>query len=483
MPNKITSLWKTVDWLTILLYVIMVTVGWFSIYGAIYDIDNPNVFNFGSRPVMQLIWIGTSIILIFLIMMLDKHFFETFAYLIYGLSVLLLIITIFLAPEIKGSQSWLVITPSIRFQPAEFAKFATLLALAKLINSYEFNLFKPKNFVIAAWIVFLPMLCVVLQRETGSALVFVALILVFYREGMSGYVLLTSICAVLFFIIQLKYELVFWNNTPVGELAVAVAVLIIIIVVLRFVLKKPMLSYYFLGITCLTGIIAYIASLFWEINFVWSALALIACFSIYLIIYSIKIINRQVFFIALFAILSIGFLYSVDYVFDSLLEPHHQKRIKVSLGMEIDPTGAAYNVNQSMIAIGSGGLTGKGFLNGTQTKLRYVPEHDTDFIFCTIGEEFGFWGSSFVIVLYCIFLLRLIVLAERQDSTFGRAYGYGVVSIFFIHIFINIGMVTGITPVIGIPLPFFSYGGSSLWSSTILLYIFLRIDAGRKEEK
>ena len=475
-------MWKTVDWLTILLYVVMVAAGWLSIYGAIFDIDNPNLFSLTGRPVMQLIWIGTSVLLIFLIMMLDKNFFETFAYPVYGVIVLLLIITFFLAPEIRGSHSWLVITSSLRFQPAEFAKFATLLALAKLMNSYDFNLLKPKNFVIAASIVLLPAFCVILQRETGSALVFLALILVFYREGLSGYVILSSICAVLFFIIQLKYEFVIWNNTPVGELAVAIIVLVIMILLLWIAIKKAVLAYYFLGITAVTGIISYIVSFFLEINFMWIAIALIAGFSIYLIFYSINKINLNFFLIALFAILSIGFLYSVDYVFDSMLEPHQQQRIKVSLGLEIDPAGAGYNVNQSMIAIGSGGLTGKGFLNGTQTKLKYVPEHDTDFIFCTIGEEFGFWGSSLVIVLYCIFLLRLIVLAERQDTTFGRVYGYGVVSIFLVHIFINIGMVTGLTPVIGIPLPFFSYGGSSLWSSTILLFILLRLDAGRKEE-
>jgi len=482
MPNNKTNLWKTVDWLTILLFVVMVTAGWINIYGAIFDIDNPNLFSLTGRPVMQLIWIGTSVVLIFLIMMLDKNFFETFAYPIYGIIVFLLIITIFLAPEIKGSHSWLVITSSLRFQPAEFAKFATLLALAKLMNSYDFNLLRPKNFVIAASIVLLPACCVILQRETGSALVFLALILVFYREGMSGYVIFSSICAVLFFIIQLKYEFVIWNNTPVGELTVAIIVLVIMILLLWIAMKKAVLAYYFLGITAVTGIIAYVASFFLEINLMWIAIVLIAGFSIYLILYAINKINLQFFLIALFAILSIGFLYSVDYVFDTMLEPHQQQRIKVSLGLEVDPTGAGYNVNQSMIAIGSGGLTGKGFLNGTQTKLKYVPEHDTDFIFCTVGEEFGFWGSSFVIVLYCIFLLRLIVLAERQDTTFGRVYGYGVVSIFFVHIFINIGMVTGLTPVIGIPLPFFSYGGSSLWSSTILLYIFLRLDAGRKEE-
>ena len=482
MPNKKVSLWKTVDWFTILLYIIMVTAGWFSVCGASFDIDNPQFFVFSGRPGIQLIWIGTSAILIFLILMLDKHFFETFAYPTYGLIILLLILTIFLAPDIKGSRSWLVITSSIRFQPAEFAKFATLLALAKFMNTYEFNLLKARNFLVSMGLVLLPMLCIFMQREAGTAIVFLALALVFYREGMSGYVLLTSICAILFFVIQLKYEYLLWNHTPVNEFTVLCIILAIICIVMRFVLKERVLSVYFLGFIAVVGICFHIVSLFLEINFVWVVMGIIACFSIFLVVYSVKKIVWHYALLALFSVLSVGFLYSVDFVFDEILEPHQQKRIRVSLGLEDDPTGAGYNVNQSMIAIGSGGFSGKGFLNGTQTKLKYVPEHDTDFIFCTIGEEFGFWGSSFVVILFCLLLLRLIVLSERQGTTFGRVYGYGTASIFFFHAIVNIGMVTGMTPVIGIPLPFFSYGGSSLWGFTILLFIFLRIDAGRKEE-
>jgi rod shape determining protein RodA len=394
----------------------------------------------------------------------------------------LLILTIIIAPEIKGSRSWIVLTPYLRFQSAEFAKFATLLALAKFMNSYEFYLLKTKNFLTSACIILLPMLLIILQREAGTALVFVALALIFYREGMSGYVLLTSICAVLFFVIKLKYDDLLWHHSPVGELIVACMILVITYIVLRFVLKRNVLSNYFLGIIALTGTIAYMMSFSLQINLVWVAVALVAGFSIYLVMYSIKKIEWSYALLALFATLSIGFLFSSDYVFDNMLEPHQQQRIKVSLGLVDDPSGAGYNVNQSKIAIGSGGFSGKGFLNGTQTKLKYVPEHATDFIFCTVGEEFGFLGSSLLILIYCIFLLRMIVLAERQDSTFGRVYGYGVVSFFLFHVFINIGMVTGLTPVIGIPLPFFSYGGSSLLGFTILLFIFLRIDSGRKEE-
>ena len=482
MPNNKTRLWKSVDWFTIILFVIMLAAGWTSIYGASFDIDAPRLFNISGRPGMQLIWIGVSAIIVFIILMLDKNFFETFAYQIYGFTILLLIITIFIAPEIKGSHSWLIITQSIRFQPAEFAKCATLLAFAKFLNSYEFNLLKAKNFILSAGIILFPMICIIMQRETGTALVFLAFILIYYREGVSGYVLLSSICAVLFFIIKLKYDNLTWNYSSVGELIVASIILAIMYIILQFVLKKNRLAQVFLGVILLVGLLFYIASFYIAVNFMWVAIVLIIGLSVYLIFYSIRKIDWQYALIALFAILSLGFLFSVDYVFDEVLELHQQQRIKVSLGLEDDPTGAGYNVNQSMIAIGSGGLSGKGFLNGMQTKLKYVPEQDTDFIFCTIGEEFGFWGSTFVIVLFCLLLLRMIVLAERQDTTFGRVYGYGVVSIFFFHVFINIGMVTGLTPVIGIPLPFFSYGGSSLLGFTILLFIFLRIDSARKEE-
>ena len=479
--NK-TSIWKSVDWFTVLLYVIMITVGWISICGASYDFDNPSLFDLSGRPGKQLIWIGSSIFLIFMIMMLDKNFFETFAYSIYCVVLLILLLTIIIAPDIKGSRSWLVVTDSILLQPAEFAKFATALALARFMNTYEFNLLTVRNFTISVIIISVPMLCVFIQKEAGTALVFFAFAFVLYREGMSGYVLLTSLCAALFSIIELKYGNLLWNSTPVGEFVVLCIVLIVVYVVLRFFIKEYALSKSFLAIITATGIITYIVSLFVDFDLVWVAIALIICLSLYLFLYSVRKIIWKYSLLAFFGIASVGFLYSVDYVFNEVIEPHQQMRIKVSLGLEDDPVGAGYNVNQSKIAIGSGGFSGKGFLNGTQTKLKYVPEQNTDFIFCTVGEEFGFMGSFFVLFVLGVFMLRLIFISERQDTVFGRVYGYSVVSIFLFHIIINIGMVTGMTPVVGIPLPFFSYGGSSLWGFTILLFILLRIDSGRKEE-
>jgi rod shape determining protein RodA len=476
-------MWKSVDWFTIILYVMLVTAGWISICGASFDFDNQDIFDLSGRPGIQLVWIGMSVVLIFLIMMLDKNFFETFAYLIYGLVILLLILTIFLAPDIKGSRSWLMITSTIRLQPAEFAKFATALALARFMNTYEFNLLTVKNFTVSTLMVLAPVLCIILQKETGSALIFLAFALVFYREGMSGYVLLTTLYATVFFVLELKYEAVVWNVTPVNDLIVSVLILLIIHVMLRFVLNESKLSVVFMVITLIAGVSGYIASLSVPFNLVWIAIALIVCYSIFFILYSFRRIVWKYVLLALFAVVSVLSMFSVDYVFNDVLKPHQQKRIRVSLGLEDDLSGAGYNVNQSKIAIGSGGFTGKGFLNGTQTKLKYVPEQDTDFIFCTVGEEFGFLGASLVLLIYCIFLLRLISLAERQLTTFGRVYGYSVASIFLFHAFVNIGMVCGITPVIGIPLPFFSYGGSSLCGFTILLFIFLQIDAARKERR
>ncbi|MDR3251194.1 MAG: rod shape-determining protein RodA [Tannerella sp.] len=481
MPNNKTSILKSVDWTTIVMYFILIAGGWISICGATYDIDNPSFFGTTGRSGMQLLWIGISLVIVFLIMMLDKNFFETFAYLIYFLAIFVLILTIFIAPDIKGSRSWLVITSSIHLQPAEFAKFATALALAKFINKYEFNLLTIRNFATALMIVFIPIICIIMQSETGTAIVFLAFAFVLYREGMSGYILFTSLCAVLFFIVELKYESAIWNETPVGEFIVACLILSVMLFFVRYIFKERKPAVVFMCIIIVAGIATYIASFFYVFNIVWVAVGLIVCFSIYLVLISVKKIIWKYSILSLFAIISIGYLFSVDYVFNEVLAPHQQQRIKVSLGIEDDPEGVGYNVKQSKIAIGSGGFMGKGFLNGTQTKLKYVPEQDTDFIFCIIGEEFGFLGSFLALLAYGIFLLRLIILAERQDSVFGRVYGYSVVSIFLFHVVVNIGMVCGITPVIGIPLPFFSYGGSSLLGFTMLLFIFVRIDSGRKE--
>lgn len=480
MRYRKTNIWATVDWVTILLYVLMIIAGWFSICGASYEFDNVGLFDPSGRPGSQLIWIGTSVILIFVIMMLESDFYDVFAYFIYAAIIVLLVATIFLAPDIKGSRSWLVMGP-LRIQPAEFAKFATALALARFMNGYGFKLNTLKNFSIALLLIFIPMICILLQKETGSALVYLAFFFVLYREGMSGYVLLAGMCAVLFFVTGMKYSEEMFGITPMGEFIVTCMILVLTVGLIGFVGKNRKTVLTLSGGIAGAFLIAYLVSLYVSINFVWISIGLIIAISLYLAFLSFRNWVWRYILIAFFAIGSLGFLFSVDYVFDEILEPHQQIRIKVSLGLEDDPTGAGYNVNQSKIAIGSGGLTGKGFLNGTQTKLKYVPEQDTDFIFCTVGEEQGFIGATIVLILFAAFIIRIIALSERQHNTFGRVYGYSVASIFFFHLAINVGMVIGLTPVIGIPLPFFSYGGSSLWGFTILLFIFLRLDAGRKE--
>lgn len=463
-----------------MLYVILIIAGWFSICGASYQFDNVGLFDPSGRPGSQLIWMGLSFALIFVILMLEADFYQVFAYLIYAAVIVLLIVTIFFAPNIKGSHSWLVLGP-IRLQPAEFAKFATALAVAKCMSAYGFRLNQPKNFLAVLGLVFLPMACIVLQKETGSALVYLAFFLMLYREGMSGYFMLSGICAVIFFVTSMKFSDVIVGSTVMGELIVSVMIISITLLLVQLERKDKQT----IGIICMMTLLAFlggfIASYFMPVDYSWIAIGLVLAIACYLIFLSVKNWVWHYVLIAAFALGALAFMFSVDYVFTDILEPHQQIRIKVSLGLEDDPTGAGYNVNQSKIAIGSGGFSGKGFLNGTQTKLKYVPEQETDFIFCTVGEEHGFVGSVIVLLLFGALILRLIVLAERQTSVFSRVYGYCVASIFIFHLAINIGMVIGLTPVIGIPLPFFSYGGSSLWGFTILLFVFLRLDASRRE--
>jgi len=481
MYNRRANVWASVDWVTIGLYLLMITVGWLSICGASYEYDMSGLFNPSGRPGSQLIWIGSSLAIVFIILMLDKDFFEAMAFPIYGLIVVLLIVTIFFAPDIKGSHSWLVLGP-IHIQPAEFSKFATALALAKLMNGYNFNLLSLRNLTFVCLLIAVPMGCILLQKETGSALVYLAFALMLYREGMTGFILLASVCAVSFLVIVLKFgEETIAGTTPLGEFIVSIAILAICVLMTFIIRRDRNAMRIILYMTVLALLAGFITSFFMPVDFVTVCVGLIGVVSVYLVFLAIKNLVWRYLFVALFAIASVCFMYSIDYVFEDVLEYHQQMRIKVALGLEDDLTGAGYNVNQSKIAIGSGGFFGKGFLKGTQTKLKYVPEQDTDFIFCTIGEEFGFLGSLAVLVLFAALIMRLVMLSERQDTAFGRIYGYCVASIFFFHVMINIGMVLGLTPVIGIPLPFFSYGGSSLWGFTILLFIFLRIDSGRKE--
>lgn len=331
-----------------------------------------------------------------------------------------------------------------------------------------------------------PLLLIICQKETGTAIVFLAFFIVLYREGMTGNILLIGFCMVLFFILGIKYsEISFANQVfSVGVWLVLSLVQIITTILVWMYSKerKITVSTFYINI-CGMLLGMSISMLIFPFDVTKLQIVLISIQLLILLFFGLKDMVKQYLYIALFAICSVAYLYSVDYVFEKVLEPHQQVRINVILGLEDDPYGAGYNVNQSKIAIGSGGFSGKGFMKGTQTKLKYVPEQDTDFIFCTVGEEQGFLGSAFILLLYLGLLLRLVYLAELQSSVYCRVYGYSVACILFFHLFVNIGMVLGITPVIGIPLPFFSYGGSSLWGFTILLFIFLRMDCERTARK
>lgn len=479
--GKNTSVFQSIDWVTILIYLALLAMGWISVCGASYSFGDTDIFDLSSRSGMQIVWIGTSIVLATVILLLDDRFFDTFGYAIYVLLLLLLFATIFNPHEIKGSRSWLVMGP-LRLQPAEFAKFATALAVSKLMSTYGFNISKWKDLAIVMAVILLPMIFIIGQKETGSALVYSAFFLMLYREGMTGTFLFTGVAMVIYFVVGIRYdEVMLWElPVSVGEFSVMAMVQAFSLGVLATSVKDKRMIYQLAG-TCLgVTILALLFSKFViPFDIVWVQLILVLILIGTFIVNGLRSRLKEYFFVALFTIGSVGFFYSADYVLNNVMQPHQRERINVLLGLKEDFAGAGYNVHQSEIAIGSGGLEGKGFLNGTQTKLKFVPEQDTDFIFCTVGEEEGFIGSAGVLLLFLALILRLIHVAERQTYKFGRVYGYCVLSIFLFHVFINVGMVLGLTPVIGIPLPFFSYGGSSLWGFTILLFIFLRIDASR----
>lgn len=479
-----TSVFRSIDWITIILFLILVTAGAISIYAASYNFEKVSMFSLETFSGKQFLWIGLSLIIGCVILLLDYRMYEAYAYPIYGFVLLLLLVTIFIAPNTKGSHSWLVFGP-VSLQPAEFGKFATALALAKLFDSYNFTLnAKISNYFRALIIILLPVILILAQNETGSALVYFALIFVLYREGMSGMVLFSVVSAITFFVVAVKYAEPLVLGIPLGEFCVFLIILLIYSLMLLFYCRDFIIARNVIIGFVGTGIIVTALTTFGiEINGEIYFLTVLGLAIVYTAIAMFRHRIQKFLITIAFAAVSVMFLFSVNYVFNNVLQLHQRNRIMVALGIVDDPRGAGYNVNQSKIAIGSGGATGKGFLNGTQTKLKYVPEQHTDFIYCTIGEEEGFAGASAVLLLFLAFILRIIHIAERQHSPFGRVYAYGVVSFLIFHLCINVGMVLGLCPVIGIPLPFFSYGGSSLWGFTILLFILLRIDASRKERR
>ena len=426
------GIWQRADWVLLSLFFMLMLIGWLNIFASTH-VEGESIFSLGNSSGKQLLWMGASMVLAWAVMMVDGKFFSTFAWFLYIVCILLLIAVLLFGTEIKGARSWFSLGETFRFQPSEFAKWGTALAITRILSAQGSKIRNFKTRFRTLLIIALPAALIVLQPDPGSGLIYLAFIFVLYREGLSGNFLLIGLGAVVFFILAIL--------TKQGS------------VTLPFGIET-------------NGQVIFI--------FVLSVIS----FLIYLLIRKYK---RSWLIVGGVLALCVGYILSVDYVFDNMLAQRHRDRINDLLGITFDPKGAGYNVNQSKIAIGSGGFSGKGFLQGTQTKFEFVPEQTTDFIFCTIGEEWGFLGSFVVVILFLVLMFRVILIADRQRSKFARTYGYCVMAILFFHFAINIGMTIGLAPVIGIPLPFFSYGGSSLMAFTLLLFTFIKLDAERMD--
>lgn len=416
--RKQDNQFRHIDWVLVLLFLAMVILGWLNIYAAVYNEAHDSIFDTSQKYGKQMLWIGATFVIGLVVMLFDGRFFEKLAWPIYIITLVLLVAVLIFGVEINGARSWFQFG-SVSIQPAEFAKFATCLALAKFLSSRGSDLSKFKTRMLALGVIFLPAIVILPQPDLGSAIVYAALILVLYREGLPGIYIFIGITLSVLFVLSLL----------IAPLSLILAIV---------------------GIGFLIGFI-------------------------------VRKRKSAILTVGLVTVLCAGYVGTVDYIFNNILEDRHRNRINIILGKEHDPQGVGYNLHQSMIAIGSGGVSGKGYMQGTQTKFDFVPEQSTDFIFCTVGEEWGFVGTTAVILLFLVFLFRLVFIAERQKSPFSRIYGYGVLSIFFFHFAINIAMTIGLMPVIGIPLPFFSYGGSSLWGFSLLLFVLIKLDAYRWE--
>lgn len=421
MLKRQDKIWNKVDWLTVLIFFALVFVGWLNIVASVYDGES-SIFSFDLNSGKQLLWIGASICLIIVIMTVDFKTYESLSYLIYGVFIATLLLVLIFGKEISGARSWFQFG-GFGLQPSEFAKFATALALAKYMSDHPVKFEKLKDYLMLGLIIGLPMALILLQPDAGTAMVFGSLIIVLYREGLNPTIIIIGLIAVLLFVLTLFVE----------QLTLVISITVLTLLVVGIII----------GIGVKT--------------------------------------RKRITTVVIGAILVIGVVVSVDKIVTDVLKPHQQNRIKALINPDSDPLGFGFHVTQSKIAIGSGGAWGKGFLQGTQTRLDFVPEQSTDFIFCTLAEEHGWIGSFVVIALFIILLFRVINIAERQKVRFSRIYGYSVAAIIFFHFMVNIGMTIGLFPVIGIPLPFFSYGGSSLWAFTILLFILVKLDAHRMQ--
>jgi rod shape determining protein RodA len=470
--RRAINIWANLDWITVFLYMLLIIMGWLNIYAAVYSEQHKSIFDFDMRYGKQMLWIIAALLIAAVIIFIDTRFYSFFAYAIYAIAILVLLSVLILGKEVKGARSWFEIM-GFHLQPSEFAKVATCLAVAKYLSSYSVKIEKFKTLFIVGILIVIPMFFIALQPDFGSLIIFVALIFVLYREGFPGWFLFFGFLLVTLFVLALLLD-----KMPILLILIVIALSSLILTNRRY--REPVqMAISFIAFYWLTIGISHMLHI--GINHYTALLVSSGITSIGFIVLSLVKKIRSLTWIIIFLWVAVSFTYSVNYVFNRFLAPHQQHRVNILLGIESDPGGAGYNINQSKIAIGSGGFIGKGYLQGTQTKFNFVPEQSTDFIFCTVGEEWGFLGSFVVLSLFALFLLRLIFLAERQRSAFSRIYGYGLISIMFFHIAINIGMTVGLLPVIGIPLPFFSYGGSALWAFTMLLFIFLRFDASRLE--
>ena len=472
MPNR-NNVWANIDWITVSIYLAMMFIGWLNIYAAVYNEEHKSIFDFSQEYGKQLIWIFAAIFIAVLMINIDSKFFVAFSFPIYLFVLLVLLSVLIIGSEIKGARSWIQLG-NFSLQPSEFMKMATSLAIARFISSYNFKMHNFKSLIIVAGIILVPVTLIFLQNDTGSAIVFGVFLLVLYREGLNGIVLFFSFLIAVVFIL-----------TMVIDTYITIWVLTLASFLVHYLLNRKLKT-----TLVAMGIFGTIFLIFWFINYLLQSnidplyfiltSAVISCGLFY--IYLSVLRKKNLLILIGIYIGSVLFSVSVDYVFENIMEQHQRDRINELLGIQSDILKSGYNVNQSKIAIGSGGVFGKGFLQGTQTKFDFVPAQSTDFIFCTVGEEWGFLGTTVVIGLFAGLLIRLIYLAERNRSKFSRAYGYCVATILFFHFAVNIGMTIGLAPVVGIPLPFFSYGGSSLWSFTLLLFVFVRLDASRFEQ-
>lgn len=469
--NATGKSYRNIDWITVFIYALMVIFGWLNIFAANFDPESNSLWAISTEPVKQLIWIGVSLVTIGIIFLIDSKFFVEFAYIFLGLSIAMLLMALLFGMEINGAKAWFKIG-FVRFQPAELTKVAASLALARVMSRYGFQMNKIRHILKVGLVVLLPALIILLQNDTGSALVYFSFFLVLFREGMPPVILFLGFLALIVFILSLLFNTLF----------ILIGLFFLFTAFVFYSVQKKLaiisLSITIIAFSLITGISFFLEN---KLEYVLPLILSISLTSIFLVIQSFFRRLPRLGTGLLILWLMIAYTYSTNYVFNSVLSDYQRNRILVVLGIENDPLGVGYNVNQSKIAIGSGGFAGKGFLQGTQTKFDFVPEQSTDFIFCTVGEEWGFLGTISVLALFLSLLLRIIFLAERQHSAFSRIYGYCVVSIFFVHMAINIGMTIGLAPVIGIPLPFFSYGGSSFWGFTLLLFIFLKLDTNRNE--